>query len=391
MKKTTLFYLTFLVLIIAEFLKGLSANGTPAVFQDYDWQMDFAYFMWSIIDYVRIVLFAILGYLLWKMAPLKRSTIIGGILIFLLWGFFYWFFNHFWNGGSKFPPVDNPTFLTAAQNKVPSSTEIMGMDINGQQKAYPVGMIHLHHQFKDEVGGQPVWVTYCGLCRSGRVFDIMIDGQALDFEIVGAVNYNATFRDKQTGSWWRQEMGDAVKGKLKGTLLEDLPMEQMSLDAWLQKYPNSQILQYVPALEKRYKLVKDITTGEAELPFWYTHKEPPLIIGLEIGAQVKAYDWEQLKTKRLVQDKVEDTALLLLSSEDGISPFAYNRMINGEVVDFEINGDVLTDKKTQSTWTIFGNCIAGELEGTQLENIQIYQQNIRSWKEFHPESAYYEF
>lgn len=391
MKKTTILYLAFIALIIAEFLKGISANGTPPFLQDYDWQMDFAYFMWSIIFYVRIVLFAIIAYQLWKINPLKRSTIILSILLFLLWAFFYWFFNHFWNGASKFPPVDNPIFVTAAQNKVPTTSEIMGVDINGVQKAYPVDMIHLHHHFKDEAGGQPIWVTYCGLCRSGRVFDIEVDGQALDFEVVGAINYNATFKDKQTGTWWRQEIGDAVKGKLKGTMLEDVPMEQVSLEAWLQKYPNSQILQYVPALEQRYKFVKAIKEEKIEMPFWYTHKEPPLIIGLEIGEAIKAYDWEGLKTKRLVQDKVGETALLLLSSEDGISSFAYNRMVNGQILEFDINGDSMVDKKTQSTWTIFGNCIAGELEGTQLENIQIYQQNIRSWKEFHPTSAYYEF
>ena len=99
-------------------------------------------------------------------------------------------------------------------------------------------MITFHHQIVDR--GQadlPVCVTYCGLCRSERVYDINVDGQTLDFTLVGAISFNATFEDNQTGTWWRQETGEAAKGKLAGRVLEDVPAEQMTLGNWLKKYP----------------------------------------------------------------------------------------------------------------------------------------------------------
>jgi len=43
----TLFFSVCAAIILAEIIKGLSANGTPPVLQSFSWQMDLAYFMWS--------------------------------------------------------------------------------------------------------------------------------------------------------------------------------------------------------------------------------------------------------------------------------------------------------------------------------------------------------
>lgn len=389
--KNGIYYITFIVLILAELIKGLSANGTPPVLQDYDWQLDLAYFMWSNIIYIRIVLFAILGFLLWKMSPLKRSTIIASVLLSIIGIGIYLIFNHIWNGESKFEPLQNPKYVTAAENKILPSAQVMGININGIQKAYPVDMMTYHHQLTDKIDDQPIWVTYCGLCRSGRIFDILVEGETLDFSIIGAITYNATFQDHQSGSWWRQETGEAVKGKYTGRFLEDIPMEQMSLQNWLYKYPNSQILQRDPKFGQKYDFIHEVMSGEIERPAWFNHVTPDLIIGLEINGQDRAYDWEGLKKQRIVTETVNGVPLLLFTSEDGSSPFVYDRTVNGEPLAFDITGDTLTDSKTQSTWNLFGYCLEGELAGTQLEIIQSYYQNIRGWESFHPNSTYYEF
>ena len=46
--------------------------------------------------------------------------------------------------------------------------------------------------------------------------------------LVGAITFNAILRDDITGTWWRQETGEAAKGALKGHVLDDMPFEQMS-------------------------------------------------------------------------------------------------------------------------------------------------------------------
>lgn len=389
---SSLFFIVFTILIFGELTKGLSANGTPPVLQKYPWQLDLAYFMWSNILPIRIVLVASLVLLLWLMTPEARfAAIIGGVLLGLLWGGIYWLFNRRWVGKYKFLPITTMNFAKAAQNEIKLNAQVIGVDINGVRKAYPVNMLWYHHQISDTVGNQPIWITYCGLCRSGRIYDVSVDGKALDFGLVGAITFNAVFKDNQTGSWWRQETGEAVKGPFSGKVLGDFPMEQMSLQKWLTKYPDSDVLQYDPTFLKKYNFVEGVMNDPSKRPGWHQHEIPPIIIGIELNGQARAYDLDELEYRRLVMDTLGDSELLLVCSEDGSSSYAYHRKLNGEILDFEIDGDELIDTKTGSRWDIFGRCVAGELEGSQLTGIQIYQQYIRAWKDFHPESTYYEF
>jgi hypothetical protein len=386
------FLIIFTLLILAELTKGLSANGTPPVLQKFSWQLDLAYFMWSNIRYIRIILVVIMAILVWKMIPAERSSIvIVSAVLTALWGLIYWVFNLFWVGKYKFDVLKNPVYKTAAENKIKLSEQVMGVDWNGVQKAYPVSMIFYHHQLSDTLGTHPVVVTYCGMCRSGRIYDGLVDGEALELSLVGAITFNAILKDSKTQTWWRQETGEAVKGKLKGRILDDIPMEQMSLENWLAKHPGSKILQQDSNYVEKYTFLTSLMNYEASFPRWFRQETPPLIIGLEVDGQSKAYDWEGLQKKRMVLDSIGDKHLLLLSSEDGSSPFAYYRTVDGQELKFEISGNELTDSNTQSKWNLFGLCTSGKLKGKQLSRVQIYQQFIRAWISFRPDSTYYNF
>ena len=392
----SLFFIIFTLLLLAELIKGLSANGTPPVLQKFSWQLDLAHVMWSYIWPIRIILGIFLLVLFIVILPNNLFALIFGTILFsAAWGFLYWLFNLYWVGKRKFKPLTNPNFVTAAENNLDLDTQVLGIEHNGIQKAYPASMAYYHHQIPDSIGDLPIWVTYCGLCRSGRIYDISVDGQALEFGLVGAITFNAVFKDKQTGSWWRQETGEAVKGPHKGKVLEDLPMEQMSLENWLAKYPDSQILQFDPQFQKIYNFLTKLMKYEVSKPGWHRQVEPPLVIGVEVSGEARAYDWDQLKTQRLVNDTIGNTDVLLLSSEDGSTGFAYlrkiNGTINGESLEFTISGDELTDTKTQSKWNILGQCLEGQLQGSQLTKIQNYQQFVRSWVTFHPDTTFYDY
>ena len=388
----TIFFIVFTILILAELTKGLSANGTPPVLQKYPWQLDLAYFMWMNIKYIRILLVAALAFLCWKMSATECSfVLIPSIILGLIWGGIYVLFNLIWVGKYKFEVLKNPVFKGAAENEIDLSEQVMGVDWNGAKKAYPVSMIFYHHQFSDTLAGHPVIATYCGMCQAGRIYDGLVDGEALHLTLVGAITYNAILKDSRTGTWWRQETGEAVKGKLKGRQLEDVPMEQMSLKNWLAKHPDSQILQHDPKYVDKYNFFTKLMNYEASFPRWFNQVLPPLVIGLEIDGHSRAYNWNELHKRRLVMDSIGDTSLLLLSSEDGTSPFAYYPTIDGQELTFEINGDELTDTNTQSKWDLFGRCVEGKMKGKELTKVQIYKQFIRAWISFRPDSSFYDF
>lgn len=168
-------------------------------------------------------------------------------------------------------------------------------------------------------------------------------------------------------------------------------MEQMSLENWLAKHPDSKILQHDPGYVDKYTFLTKLMNYEASFPIWFRQETPPLVIGIELDGHSRAYDWKALQKKRMVMDSIGDKHLLLLSSEDGTSPFAYHRTVDGQELKFEINGDQLTYTNTQSIWDLFGRCIEGKLKGKDLTKVQFYKQFIRGWISFRPDSTFYDF
>ena len=107
-----------------------------------------------------------------------------------------------------------------------------------------------HHHIQDVVGGSPVLVTYCTVCRTGRVFEPVVNGKQETFRLVGMDHFNAMLEDATTKSWWRQATGEAVSGKLKGQKLPEVFSTQTLLATWLLLHPASKIMQADPHLCK---------------------------------------------------------------------------------------------------------------------------------------------
>ena len=58
-------------------------------------------------------------------------------------------------------PLDNPVFLEASQATYLGDDElVLGLERNGEARAYPVRMMVYHHIVNDEVSGSPVLITY---------------------------------------------------------------------------------------------------------------------------------------------------------------------------------------------------------------------------------------
>ena len=109
-----------------------------------------------------------------------------------------------------------------ATSAVDENSVVIGVELNGEAKAWPIRYILYHHQVQDTIGGKQILVTYCNVCRTGRVFEPLVGGQHETFRLVGMDQFNAMFEDTRTGSWWRQATGVAVTGPMKGTRLNEV-------------------------------------------------------------------------------------------------------------------------------------------------------------------------
>jgi hypothetical protein len=273
--------------------------------------------------------------------------------------------------------------VAADKNKVDSIRLVIGVTYNGESKAYPVQYIGYHHHVQDTVGGKPILVTYCTVCRTGRVFEPIVNGKHESFRLVGMDHFNAMLEDKSTGSWWRQVSGEAIAGKLKGQQLPEFYSTQTSLAAWIRLHPNTLIMQADPAFKDSYPKTtkyedgtsRDKLTGTDSLPW----NDKSWVIGVKIGDERKAYDWNRLVKERIIQDYVNETPLVVVLSNDNRSFFALKRPHPAAEIRLGNDELLLFDRR----FKLDGNGIDTSLVLTPLP---AYQEFWHSWRTFNPDT-----
>ena len=57
-------------------------------------------------------------------------------------------------------PVYSPTFRSAESTEWPAETLVIGVELNGEAKAYPVSFLNFREMVNDWIGGSPVLVTW---------------------------------------------------------------------------------------------------------------------------------------------------------------------------------------------------------------------------------------
>ena len=112
---------------------------------------------------------------------------------------------------------------------------------------------------------------------------------------------------------------------------------------------------------------------------------------MEGNDAARGYDWEQLKSRGIVNDALGSAPIVVATDPDRTSAAAYSREVDGEVLDFTPIDEGMTDSQTGSTWNWFGTCLKGKMKGKKLSQLQSYQQYIRSWITFHPETSFFDF
>jgi hypothetical protein len=272
----------------------------------------------------------------------------------------------------------------AAQNKVDGRRLVVGVEFNGQAKAYPIQFIGYHHQVRDTVGGRPVLVSYCTVCRTGRVFSPFVDGEPETFRLVGMDHFNAMFEDATTGSWWRQANGEAIAGPRKGAFLPELPAEQMTLRQWLRLHPASLVMQADSTFKEKYAKDFKYENGTSRKELTGTDslswRDKSWVVGLTVGRASRAYDWNDLLRRRVIHDTLGGKPIVLALAPDRASFTALERP--DATSRFALRRDSL----------VAGNrayAFNGRSTHGNLRNVPASQEFWHSWRTFHPGTSRY--
>lgn len=393
MKKGLLLTVCLLLLIVIEVAKVYFIMPFPG--SQYNNTIGIAYFLNNNIWWMRLVLIALI--LLPLLRYLRNGKLWQKISIIIVLCFYLlvvYAFNFKFLADKMFYQPKEKLFASAQEDTTAKTKLVIGVAINNEAKAYPVEIIGYHHQVKDTVGGKPIMVTYCTVCRTGRVYSPFIKNKFEQFRLVGMDHFNAMFEDASTKSWWRQESGVAITGPLKGTQLKEVPSYQMALQDWLALHPNSLVLQPDSNFKAKYDSLKGYDEGTIAGSLEHTDttswNRKSWVVGVAVNNSFKAYDWNNLLQKKIIEDSINNYPILVTVSSNKQTFYTLSRKLNNRTLNFYVDENyVLTDLQTQSQWLPNGLCTSGELKGMRLNTIQSYQEFWHSWQTFHPETKRY--
>ena len=181
------------------------------------------------------------------------------------------------------PSIDDPTFQpVSAEAELVDREPVIGLEIDGDARAYPLRILTWHEIVNDTVGGRPVIVTYCPLCNAALVFDRTLDGVAVEFGTTGKLrNSDLIMYDRAGETWWQQFTGEAIAGEKLGQTLTLLPSRLESWGEFKARHPEGRVL--TPPQPARRDYGRNPYTGydSAYKPFLYRGDLPPDIKPME--------------------------------------------------------------------------------------------------------------
>jgi hypothetical protein len=163
--------------------------------------------------------------------------------------------------------VDPPAWTTAQADAATTKyskflvagDRVIGLQLNGQARAYPLRMLVWHEVVNDTVGGVAVAVTYNPLCDSAVAFRRDVRGQRFAVGMSGLLyDSNLLMYDRQPGakgeSLWSQLLFRAVAGPAAadGLALDLLPISVETWADWRREHPETTVLASDLEMAERY-------------------------------------------------------------------------------------------------------------------------------------------
>ena len=281
-------------------------------------------------------------------------------------------------------------------------------------RAYPIQILMWHEIANDEVGGEPLVVTFCPLCNTAIAFRRTVNGRILDFGTTGRLRYsNLIMYDRQTETWWQQATGEAIAGELTGTQLEFYPATIVSWEDFKTTYPQGRVLSRETGYPRNYGRNPYLGYDDVNNPpFLYQGPAtpgqlPPVarVLTIDLNGEAVAYPYETLEKIGAVNDLVGGEAVVVFWQSGTVSPLdgsttssgrdvgtaaAFSRLVNDQMLTFLAEDGTLKDQETGSTWNILGSATGGPLVGTQLSPVVSINHFWFSWAAFKPETRIYQ-
>ena len=243
----------------------------------------------------------------------------------------------FWGGVrvDGIPPLELPNFITPEEAAawIGPKDLVIGVEINGDARAYPRRIIDWHEMVNDTVGGVPVSLAYCTLCGSAILYDGRFGEEVYRFGTSGLLyRSNKLMYDRNTNTLWEQYTGEPVWGDLVGSgiQLDILPVVHTTYDEWLAQHPDTLVLDIETGHFRDYR--EGVAYGgyfaSSGLMFPVPDRSGPLAVkdsvyAVRLNGEVVGYPILLLGEEGFLQDEIGDDRVVVFATPDRTGGRAY--------------------------------------------------------------------
>ena len=283
------------------------------------------------------------------------------------------------------PPLDQPFSRIIKPDDFPENAVVVGIELEGRSRAYPLSILTPHHIVNDSLGETPVAATYCPACRSGYIYSPLVRGMRLTFEPVSVRRRNMVMRDRETGSVWQHETGICLMGKFKGEQLRILDSGMCNWRTWVHEHPGTTIClrpenyRHPSPLGRIFGKLLDRgpehIVGPGLNGLDRRLGQHDFIVGVIVAGIPKAYPLGKLIEKGMITDNIGGVPVALVYEEKADRVRAFKKPGKGR-------------QALQEPGNGSENWFAGKPE--QGESIPVVRQWWLAWSEYHPGSELFD-
>ncbi len=223
-----------------------------------------------------------------------------------------------------------------------------------------------------------------------------MDGRVLSFRLAGINNQNFIMADRETGTWWQQVTGLAIRGPLAGRRLTRVFHDELTFRTWTGEWPGGRVLQ--PAGDSAW--IRNWRDEQEKTPNRPVRVAAPLderlppraiIVGIELEGASKAWPLDRVLAQAPLHDRLAGIPLVILAGADRKSVRAFDARIEGTSIELIrlTDGSGWADVGTGSRWNFQGEAIEGPLRGRKLAPIYVLKDYWFDWKAYHPDTELY--
>ena len=296
--------------------------------------------------------------------------------------------------------IDVPVFIdkTEAVEQMDDTERILGVEINGDARAYPLSILSVHEVVNDTVGGIPVSITWCPLSYSGIVYKRVVIDRVLSFGVSGGILRNVVaLYDRETDTFWNQLTGDAFSGPLCGIKLEAIPAVNAMWEEWCSGYPFTQTLSKARSPFGHYDEdhMSDYYCSEKTGIRAPAHHDTRLpnkaqIVGINGNGGAVAYPIDLLEQARVIHDTLEDLPIVIFHTRDFGTSRIFSARIETYTLSFHELAGKYYDLQTNSHWSpLTGIAMSGPLKGQKLSAVPGTTAFWFAWADHFPDTRVY--